>query len=293
VDVEALEPFGAVVHVADVAELHDSSPPAFGALFDRHALLLVRGARIEADEQIALLSLLGDLVDESGAGRFHSHISHDPDNPTTVVAEGVMAGELSFHSDLTYTASPLEVLSLCAIDLPDRGGDTYFANGAVACDALPAPLRRRIDGLVARHVFDAAIDLYGARFRRELLSPRHFEAEHPVVRRHPWRDCDVLFVNRLLTDRVLGLSDEDSESLLAELFAHLYAPSSVYVHHWRPGDLVVWDNQVVQHARGDFDRAQRRVLRRVITGDDAANRRHGVEFHAQMARVPGPVAVDV
>jgi alpha-ketoglutarate-dependent taurine dioxygenase len=293
VNVELLEPFGAVVRDADAASLSTAQVAAFQAVFADHPLVLVRGAQFEPEEQIALLAGLGDLVDESGAGRFFSHIAHDPANPTTVVAEGVMAGELSFHSDLTYTASPLEVLSLCAIELPGRGGETYFANGALALDTLPVSLRRRIDPLTALHVFDAAVDLYGARFRRELLNARHFEAEHPVVRRHPRRDRDVLFVNRLLTDRIVGLSDDDSESLLDELFSYLYAPGSVYAHRWEPGDLVVWDNQVVQHARGDFDRSQRRVLRRVITGDDAANRRHGVEFHAQMAHVPGAVAVNV
>jgi taurine dioxygenase len=293
VRVELLEPFGAVVHVADAAQLSRTGTEGFLRLFAEHPLVLVRGAAFEAEDQIALLRSVGDLVDESGAGRFFSHIAHDPENPTTAVAEGVMAGELSFHSDLTYTASPLEVLSLCAIELPEHGGETYFANGALALDALPEALRRRLDGLTALHVFDAAVDLYGARFRRALVNDRHFEAEHPVVRRHPRRERDVLFVNRLLTDRVLGLDEGASEALLDELFSYLYAPAAVYTHRWEPGDLIVWDNQVVQHARGDFDRSQRRVLRRVITGDDLANQRHGAEFRAQMAHVPGAVAVNV
>ena len=68
-------------------------------------------------------------------------------------------------------------------------------------------------------------------------------------------------------------------------------PARVLVHRWEVGDLVLWENLEVQHARGDFDRAHRRVLRRVIAGDEAMHERHNVEFAAQRSGLAGTGSV--
>ena len=74
------------------------------------------------------------------------------------------------------------------------------------------------------------------------------------------------------TDSIVGLDEPSSEALLAELWSELYAPTNVYTHHWRVGDLVVWDNIAVQHARDDVVGGSGRTLRRVPVG------RYGVQL---------------
>jgi taurine dioxygenase len=287
--VEPLLPFGARVRGLDADRLAPERD-RIAALLREHALVVFERTSFTVDQQIELVGFVGPLLDEGMHGAFHTHIRHDPEIAPAIPAEGVFVGKLSFHSDLTYTSTPPEVLSLHALELPSSGSETRFANGARALAALPASLRHRIDGRHARHVFDAGIDEYGGRYREADLSSRHFAAEHPIVRRNERTGRDVLFVNELLTDRILGLTPDESDELLEALFASLYGEGNVYVHRWKPHDLVVWENHEVQHARPEFDRAQRRILRRVIAGDAVANERHGAEFHAQLQHQPGGVA---
>ena len=70
------------------------------------------------------------------------------------------------------------------------------------------------------------------------------------------------------TDHIIGLPDDESAALLAELTAVLYQEAAVLEHHWRPGDVVLWDNRALQHARADFDPDQARSLRRVTIAED-------------------------
>lgn len=289
-EVRKLQPFGVAVSPPGGDELrarHDH----VAALLHEHALVVVEGARLEPRDQIDLVAAVGPLIDEGMKGEFHGHISHDPAVAAPFAAAGVFRGPLSFHSDLTYTSSPPHVLSLYALELPSTGGETRFANGARALAMLPSDLRAEIEGRSARHVFNAGIDQYGGRYREHELGSRYFAAEHPIVRTNPRTGRDVLFVNELLTDRVLGLDAAASDALLAALFARLYGDDNVYVHRWKLHDLVIWENQEVQHARSDFDRSQRRRLRRVIAGDAQANARHVVEFNAQAQGLTGTGAV--
>jgi taurine dioxygenase len=292
VDVRALEPFGVAVRGLDLTDPTASGDTVRELLRD-HALVVIEGCEITAAQQIDLVGAVGVVLDEGMQGAFHSHIRHDPDVRPVLAAEGVFVGPLSFHSDLTYTSHPHHVLSLYALELPTTGGETRFANGARALAALPSEQRARVEHLTARHVFNASVDEYGGRYHEAALGPRYFVAEHPMVRRNDRTGRDVLFVNELLTDRIPELGEEESESFLRSLFAVLYADDNVYVHHWQPHDLVIWENREVQHARADFDRSQRRVLRRVIVGDADLNARHNVEFQAQLAGAPGSGAIAV
>ena len=85
---------------------------------------------------------------------------------------------------------------------------------------------------------------------------------HPVVQTHPETGKKAVYVNRLMTARIEGVDAAESEALLEELFAVTEDPSIVYEHVWRPGDLVIWDNRCITHARTDFPGNERRLLRR-------------------------------
>jgi taurine dioxygenase len=206
--------------------------------------------------------------------------------------QALMSGELAFHSDLTYTRLPPEVLSLHALELPTTGGATRFANAALALRTLPDNLRTVIAGRLARHVYSFAEDYAGPR-TPEAYAGRHFAADQPMVRRNPRTGRDVLFVADHSTQQVVGMEPAESARLLTTLFAHLYAPEHVYVHDWQPDDLVLWENLELQHSRADFDSRQRRILRRVIAGDPDSQRQHSAEVARQRSPAPPAEAVHV
>ena len=86
---------------------------------------------------------------------------------------------------------------------------------------------------------------------------------HPVVIAHPVSGEPRLFVNRLMTHRILELPKQESGALLENLFKVLEDSAYVYDHAWRPGNLLMWDNFTTVHARRHFGDGQLRKLRRI------------------------------
>jgi alpha-ketoglutarate-dependent taurine dioxygenase len=281
-EIERLEPFGAAVHGLAASTL-DSGADQIRELLCEHGLIVFRRSTLDDAEHVRLVALVGSVIDEGGSGVFHGHIRHDPDFQLAPGLQAAMSGELAFHSDLTYTRVPPEVLTLQALELPTSGGATRFANGVLALATLPADLRAAIEGRVARHVHSFAAEYEGPRGTNPYAG-RHFAADQPMVRRNPRTGRDVLFVTDYATRQVVGMDLDESDALLQRLFAHLYSPAHVYVHEWQPDDLLMWENQELQHSRADFDPRQRRVLRRVIAGDLESNRRHSAEVRHQLSR---------
>ncbi|MBV8620440.1 MAG: TauD/TfdA family dioxygenase, partial [Curvibacter sp.] len=180
-----------------------------------------------------------------------------------------------WHSDLSYKEKPSLGSLLHAHELPAEGGDTLFANQHRAWETLPAELRRTIEPLKAEHHYLARYDELRARspWRPELSAQQVAQVApvaQPVVRTHPETGRKALFVSEHFTTRILGVPEDESRALLAELFAHSVQPQFQYRHHWQPHDLVFWDNRSVLHlAAGTPDHLRRRLLRVTIEGDTA------------------------
>lgn len=180
-----------------------------------------------------------------------------------------------WHSDLSYKEKPSLGSLLHAHELPAEGGDTLFANQHRAWETLPAELRRTIEPLKAEHHYLARYDELRARspWRPELSAQQMAQVApvaQPVVRTHPETGRKALFVSEHFTTRILGVPEDESRALLAELFAHSVQPQFQYRHHWQPHDLVFWDNRSVLHlAAGTPDHLRRRLLRVTIEGDTA------------------------
>ena len=169
-------------------------------------------------------------------------------------------GEMQFHTDQCHQERPAMASMLYAIEVPARGGNTLFANGYLAYETLADEIKRRIDGRKALNAYDYdnAATRRGRRLAQDVPS-----YVHPVVRTHPATGRKALYVNRLMTVRIEGLPEAESEELLELLFAHQERAELIYEHVWRPGDLVMWDNRCTLHARTDFSPAERRLMRRV------------------------------
>jgi taurine dioxygenase len=169
-------------------------------------------------------------------------------------------GEMQFHSDQCYQEKPAMASMLYAIEIPNVGGNTLFANAYKAYETLPDEIIRRLDGREALHAYDydAASVKRGTRIKDGVP---HFA--HPVFRTHPVTGRKALYINRLMTIAIEGLPEAESDQLLNILFAHQENPAFVYEHVWRVNDLLMWDNRCALHARTDFSEQERRLMRRV------------------------------
>jgi taurine dioxygenase len=178
-------------------------------------------------------------------------------------------GEMMFHTDTTYDQKPHKATTLYAIEIPSRGGETLFANQYMAYDALPAAIRERLDGCVAYNAYEFGTTI---KTKERYDAPEMRSARHPVFLRHPETGRMALYVNELMTEQVEGLDEAESRRLLEEIFALQKRPEFLYEHRWRVGDLVMWDNRCTLHARRDFPREERRLLRRITVEDGAMPR---------------------
>jgi taurine dioxygenase len=234
-------------------------------LFDAHRLLLFRRQALDVDDHIRLLSYLGP-VKEQQHGRIPSYVS----NVRADATPALQAGPLLFHSDYAFTATPLAALSLYAEEVAPGSTTTHFADAVGAASDLDERTKAAIEGRSARHVYDPA-DVAGhnadALRRGALTPPPDAEsATHPVLLRHGRTGADVLYVGQAQTVAIEGVERDVSIAMLGSLFNVLYAPDNCYEHHWEPGDLLVWDNVGLQHARGSVGRGAPRTLCRIVIG---------------------------
>ena len=152
---------------------------------------------------------------------------------------------------------------LLGIEIPEQGGDTYFADQNAAFDVLPDELRNRVQNLTIKH--DAAHTSVGS-LRAGFESfddPREAPgAVHPIVMTHEETRKQTLYLGRREWAYIPGLSLEDSEALLDELWSCTALQGNVWQQQWQPDDLIIWDNRRVLHRRDDFDQNARRLMKR-------------------------------
>jgi taurine dioxygenase len=188
-------------------------------------------------------------------------ISNIRENGETVGA--LPDGEMLFHHDTIHREIPHNATILYSVEVPTFGGDTLFASGYAAYDTLDPPLKKKLEGKQAVNWYT-----YNTTHRGDANGVNATsQAVHPVFRTHDETGRKAIYVNRLMTMRIEGFADNESDELLNRLFDHSERQEFVYRHIWRPGDLIVWDNRCSSHARTDFPSDQRRLLwRTTVSG---------------------------
>lgn len=255
-------------------DLPAATVQAIEAALVRHKVLFFRDQQHISDQDHEdFAALLGDPV------------AH----PTVPVAEGSRYlleldsregyAASSWHTDVTFVDAYPKASILRAITVPEAGGDTLWANGETAYEALPEPLRQLVNTLRAVHsnVYDYAAVLQGEgkgdavseyqKKHRQVFASTVYETEHPLVRVHPVSGQRSLLLGHFVK-QIVGLNPADSQRLFAILQDHITKPENTVRWRWRVGDVAIWDNQATQHrAIADFG-LQRRTLRRAtIAGD--------------------------
>ncbi|MFT5485460.1 MAG: taurine dioxygenase [Paracoccaceae bacterium] len=260
---------GAEIRDLDLTSpLNDDTIAAIRDAWLEHLVLVFRCGEISEDDQARLAGYFGPTVGArskqrgDGGDRRLMLISNVRENGEPI---GLLPdGELMFHSDSVFLEKPLMGAMLYAEEIPSTGGNTLFANMYDAYDSLPGDLKNRLDGLQAINIFDYETQVKTGRFDRSDAP----HAVHPAIRTHPETKRKALYVNRLMTEELVGLPAHESDDLLQQLFCHAEDRRHVYEHVWQVDDLVMWDNRCTQHARTAFPADERRLLRRVgIEGD--------------------------
>jgi taurine dioxygenase len=252
---------GAIVHGVDV---HVPQPDGVASklrqsLPEHGVLFFYSDTLITAEEFRTFATIFGEPYAYpygSGRGQFENENGSGAERSRTNC----------WHTDGSAQEIPPQAALLSPVHLPTAGGDTMWANTATAFDALSSRLQRTLDGLSAVHSTDRV-----ARFYEEGRGKAVFgEGEshiHPVVITHPVTRRKGLYVNSNYTERLLGLSEHESDRLLEMLFAHINTPEFHVRLRWQPNMIAVWEERVTQH-RAVADYTERRVMRRIVIRSD-------------------------
>ena len=273
VEVNAIQKdFVADIRNVDLTRLSEDEFEVIYAAWLQYGVLRIRDQAIDEAQLQAFSARFGPL-EEIPMGRLPDADRKKIKNRyvtqlSNILVDGKPIGglgnaEASWHSDMTYVDIPPPASILLGVEIPEVGGDTYFANQYAAHDALPTSLRERIATLTIKH--DAAHTSIG-KLRpgfEAFDDPRDAPgAIHPIVREHDETGRPAIYLGRREWAYIPGLELQESEALLDELWQYAALPDNVWRQHWRPGDVIIWDNRCVLHRRDDFDPSARRLMKR-------------------------------
>jgi alpha-ketoglutarate-dependent taurine dioxygenase len=248
---------GAEITGIDVSRRLDDDEVAFlRGVYDERGLVLFRGVDLDRTRQAYLCELL-NVPGEPPSDEYAAELAqrqHSFTISNKVEAAAAPFGRLLYHCDGMWSSHPFEVISLFGVELEPPVTPTLFASAANAWTTLPDDLRARIQDLKAEHVSGPEFVHPRRRntFKGELVQatrdhvPSHVE---PVAFTHPRTGQTLLFITQGMTRGIVGMDPDDSEDLLEQVFEHMYRPENVLTYEWAEGDLIVWDNLSVQHAR--------------------------------------------
>ena len=241
----------------------------------RHKVLFLRDQDISRADHVAFARRFGELEDHPVAGSDPDHpglvrIYKSPDAPNDRY-------ENSWHSDGTWREAPAMGCVLRCVECPPVGGDTMWANMALAYEKLPEAVKQQIAGLRARHSIECTFGAAMPIERRLALKAQFPDAEHPVVRTHPETGEKVLFVNGFTThltnfhtsDNVRVGQDftQGTSALLQYLISQAAIPEYQVRWRWQPNSVAIWDNRATQHyAVMDYPPCHRKMERAGIIG---------------------------
>jgi len=271
--------FVADISGIDVRSITDDEFDQIYKAWLRFGVLRIRGQALTEDELQVFSAKFGPL-EEMPMGRMSASDRAKIKNRyvtqlSNIIKDGAPIGglgnsEANWHSDMTYVEVPPPASILLGIEIPDTGGDTYFADQNAALAAMPTDLVDRLKRLTIKH--DAAHTSIG-KLRpgfEPFEDPREAPgAIHSIIRKHSETGHECLYLGRREWAYIPGLELSESEALLDEIWSYAATAENVWQQQWRPYDLIIWDNRRVLHRRDDFDQNARRLMKRCQVLDKA------------------------
>jgi taurine dioxygenase len=225
--------------------------------FERYHLLLLKAPDLKVEKQIELIETLRLEPDKWRDGEKYGYLSNSRESAPN---DGQHSAYL-YHSDLMWKPQPISAISLYAVAVQSEPSPTFFASGVRAAAALPEDLRNAWSKQEAMFLID--FDGGDTRYSEETASPEAPRAVHSVLFEDVISQQMSLIIDSLFMVKIMGMDRDQSEALRDRAHEYLYAEGNVYRHDWQAGDLVVWNNVALQHARNKLPDAGERTFRRV------------------------------
>jgi alpha-ketoglutarate-dependent sulfate ester dioxygenase len=262
---------GEVLGLTLGSQLPAATVEQLNAALVKHKVLFFRGQ-----------TQLDDREHQAFGARFGRTVSH----PTVPAPQGTKLFELdaskgggradSWHTDVTFVAAFPKISILRGVTIPAYGGDTVWANTAIAYERLPSPLKQLAESLWAVHSNDYD---YGAErgqvedarlnHHRKVFVSAVYEAEHPLVHVHPVSGERALLLGHFVK-RLVGLSSNESARIFDLLQSRVTRLENTVRWNWQQDDVAIWDNRATQHfAVNDYGKQPRLVRRVTVHGETA------------------------
>ncbi|UVL58871.1 TauD/TfdA family dioxygenase [Pseudomonas sp. B21-035] len=265
---------GADVEGLDLNRLEDAGWVELRQALLAHKVLFIREQNLRLADLERVTRQFGEFGREPYVTTMvdHPHVVHvvkEADEKAPFVFGG------AWHSDWTFQQRPPAYTLLYGHDIPPYGGDTCYANLALAYQWLSAGMQALLDTLDALHSPERA---YGVGANHNALLENmaiHYGSDtsqdmrsHPLVTRHPQTGEKVLFINPAYTVGIQGLRSEEARPLLDYLFNLASAPAFTCRMRWRQGTLAIWDNRSTWHLPiADYHGMRREMFRTTVAGD--------------------------
>ncbi len=274
-----IEPYtpniGGVVQDFDLTRIADEGVRAdLRKALAEFQVLFFRGQVLTPEQLIAVSHVFGDP--DKAKAFFPRHDDHRVIEVLELKTDHNRYGTDQWHTDITFVANPPTGTVLYADVVPASGGDTLWASATAVYDSLPRSLQSYLDELEATHSFEhsgwppyfAGLPDGAARYLKARSD--HPPVVHPVVRTHPLTGRKIVYVSPNFTDRIRGLSRQESDALLAFLFARFQRSEFHARLRWEKNTVAIWDNRSTQHYGVADYGTQHRRLYRVTFGSDKA-----------------------
>jgi taurine dioxygenase len=271
------EHIGAIVTGIDLAQPVD--PATQEKLYDavvENVVLVIRGqAHLSPAQLQAAAERFGELMEDqnrlylvdgfpliSVLDNFHKDSKGQP---------AKVGKNATWHTDHTNQERPPKFTMLYAVAVPDKGGATSVCNSRAAYEALPKELKQQITGMKTENtlISSARFHLANPDILKEQLESTRPPTVQPLVRTHPETGTKAVWFHKSKTERVIGMTPEETQDFLQDLTDKITQPQFCYAHEYQKGDLLIIDDRASLHKAGhDFDPSQhRRLYRLLVRGD--------------------------
>src|SRR6516162_2482557 len=271
------EHIGAIVTGIDLAQPIDSATQK--KLYDaavENVVLVIRGQEHLTPAQVqAAGELFGELMEDQNRRYLvdgYPLISVlDNRHKDSKGQPAKVGSNATWHTDHTNQELPPKFTMLYAVAVPDKGGATSVCNSRAAYEALPDAIKQKIVGMKTENTLISSARFKSAnpdvlKTQLELKKPPTI---HPLVRTHPETGTKAVWFHKSKTEKVTGMTPEETQDFLQDLTAKITQPQFCYAHEYQKGDLVIIDDRASLHKAGfDFDQSQhRRLYRMLVRGD--------------------------
>ncbi len=259
--------FGVELLDLKISEFDNNDLNEVLAFWQQNPLILIRGQCMSEVELRAFSAHFGKL---EVVVRKDIHSKENPEIAylSNLMTEdgktigGLSNDELSWHSDQAYRLEPATGAIFLAVEIPEQGGNTWWANTELAYDALSPELKEELDDKIGEFKYLMyQSDITDEEQTQEIqdLTP---DAAHPMVLTNPSSGIKSLYVDYTQTIAIQGMEKSRSDAILKEIKALLIRDDFIYQHKWKMGDVMMWDNARLLHRRDPYDKRLPRLAKR-------------------------------